>query len=132
MVVLVQREAHFRSGRLVDMQVNGKKLRIPVIIAFGMAENTVVIPMGYGQGYDENWVDEFVIPTAMFSDNYGATCLIACLHGMMCGPSGRYFERWFLLSVSTADLMLSSIARAGDFVKRIRRSTRLRVATKSR
>lgn len=63
-------EAHFRSGRLVDIEANGKTFRIPVIIAFGMAENTVVVPMGYGQGYDENWIEEFSIPNAIFASNY--------------------------------------------------------------
>ncbi len=64
-------EAHFRSGRLVDIEIpGGGTLRIPVIIAFGMAENTVVLPVGYGQGYDEYWVDEFSIPGAMFASDY--------------------------------------------------------------
>lgn len=63
-------EAHFRSGRLVDIELNGKTLRIPVIIAYGMAENTVVVPMGYGQGYDENWAEEFTIPNAIFRSDF--------------------------------------------------------------
>jgi len=64
-------EAHFRTGRMVKINVpNQGMLEIPVIIAFGMAENTVVVPMGYGQGYDENWVDEFKVPGAMFATNY--------------------------------------------------------------
>lgn len=64
-------EAHFRSGRLVDIKLkDGQTLRIPVIIAFGMAEHTVAVPMGYGQGYDEFWLDEFSIPGAVFASDY--------------------------------------------------------------
>lgn len=33
-------EAHFRSGRLVDIELNGKKLRIPVIIEFNIDQAT--------------------------------------------------------------------------------------------
>jgi molybdopterin-containing oxidoreductase family iron-sulfur binding subunit len=32
--------------------VNGRTLEIPVLVSFGQAENTIVIPLGYGQGFD--------------------------------------------------------------------------------
>ena len=35
------------------MTVNGQTLEIPVLISFGQAENTIVIPLGYGQGFDK-------------------------------------------------------------------------------
>lgn len=66
-------EAHFRTGRMVDIKLpSGKTIQIPVIIAFGQAENTIVLPVGYGQGYDEHWLDEFAEPGAMFQDDYSA------------------------------------------------------------
>lgn len=32
------------------LSVNGKQLHLPVLVSFGMAENTVQLPLGYGQG----------------------------------------------------------------------------------
>ncbi len=37
----------------ITVKVQGRELEIPVLIAFGQADNTVVIPLGYGQGADD-------------------------------------------------------------------------------
>ncbi len=42
-----------RTGPMIKVKVNGGELEIPVMIAFGQAENTIVIPLGYGQGFDK-------------------------------------------------------------------------------
>ncbi|WP_052573803.1 TAT-variant-translocated molybdopterin oxidoreductase [Haloferula sp. BvORR071] len=42
-----------RTGPLIKVKVNGEELVLPAMIAFGQAENTVVIPLGYGQGFDK-------------------------------------------------------------------------------
>jgi molybdopterin-containing oxidoreductase family iron-sulfur binding subunit len=45
-------EGQNHKAPLIAITVNGQTLEIPVIIAFGQAEYTVVIPLGYGQGFD--------------------------------------------------------------------------------
>ncbi len=47
-------EAENRKSRMITVEVNGASLDIPVLVSFGQAENTLVIPLGYGQGYDEH------------------------------------------------------------------------------
>jgi MoCo/4Fe-4S cofactor protein with predicted Tat translocation signal len=47
-------EAQNRTSPMISLLVNGQTLEIPVLVSFGQAENTVIIPLGYGQGYDEN------------------------------------------------------------------------------
>ena len=47
-------EAQNRTSPMVKVAVNGKTLEIPVLVSFGQAENTIVIPLGYGQGFDEH------------------------------------------------------------------------------
>lgn len=37
----------------IEIQVGGKTLIIPVLVSFGLAENTLVLPVGYGQGADD-------------------------------------------------------------------------------
>ena len=39
---------------MIKVEVNGQALEIPVLVSFGQAENTLVIPLGYGQGFDEH------------------------------------------------------------------------------
>lgn len=46
-------EGENRRATIISVTVNGKTLEIPVLISFGQAENTLVIPLGYGQGFDE-------------------------------------------------------------------------------
>jgi molybdopterin-containing oxidoreductase family iron-sulfur binding subunit len=43
-------EAHQRKSPVIEVTVNGMSLEIPVLVSFGQAENTLVIPLGYGQG----------------------------------------------------------------------------------
>ncbi|QJE97411.1 TAT-variant-translocated molybdopterin oxidoreductase [Luteolibacter luteus] len=42
-----------RTAPMIKVSVNGAELELPVMIAFGQAENTIVIPLGYGQGFDK-------------------------------------------------------------------------------
>lgn len=46
-------------GPMVKVSVGGKSVEAVVIVAFGMADNVISLPLGYGQGHDENWVDNF-------------------------------------------------------------------------
>ena len=46
-------EGENRKSPLIRVKLNGKTLEIPVLISFGQADNTLVIPLGYGQGFDE-------------------------------------------------------------------------------
>ncbi|MCF7731095.1 MAG: TAT-variant-translocated molybdopterin oxidoreductase [Akkermansiaceae bacterium] len=46
-------EGENRRAPMIAVTVNGRTLEIPVLISFGQAENTLVIPLGYGQGFDE-------------------------------------------------------------------------------
>ena len=48
----VDDEAQNRTSPMIKVVVNGQSLEIPVLISFGQAENTLVIPLGYGQGFD--------------------------------------------------------------------------------
>ncbi len=43
-------EGQNRKQPVIKIEVNGQSLEIPVLISFGQAENTIVIPLGYGQG----------------------------------------------------------------------------------
>jgi molybdopterin-containing oxidoreductase family iron-sulfur binding subunit len=45
-------EGEHRTAPVIKVKVNGTELEIPVMISFGQAENTIVIPLGYGQGFD--------------------------------------------------------------------------------
>ncbi|MES2996304.1 MAG: TAT-variant-translocated molybdopterin oxidoreductase [Verrucomicrobiota bacterium] len=47
-------EGENRKQRMIEVSVNGKKIEIPVLIGFGLAENTVILPLGYGQAYDKD------------------------------------------------------------------------------
>ncbi len=48
----VDGEAGNRRAPIIKISLGGKDIEIPVLIAFGLAENTIVLPVGYGQGYD--------------------------------------------------------------------------------
>ena len=50
----VDDEGENRTSPMVKLLVNGQALEIPVLVSFGQAENTIVIPLGYGQGFDEH------------------------------------------------------------------------------
>jgi MoCo/4Fe-4S cofactor protein with predicted Tat translocation signal len=43
-----------RKNRLITITLDGKSLEIPAMISFGQAEHTIVIPLGYGQGFDRD------------------------------------------------------------------------------
>ncbi len=47
-------EGEHRKSPMIALTVNGVKLEIPVLVSFGQAEHTIVIPLGYGQGFDEH------------------------------------------------------------------------------
>jgi MoCo/4Fe-4S cofactor protein with predicted Tat translocation signal len=51
-------EGENRKSPMITITVNGVTLDIPVLVSFGQAENTIVIPLGYGQGFDEHDVLE--------------------------------------------------------------------------
>ncbi len=38
---------------MVDLTLGDKKIKMPVLVAFGLAENTIILPVGYGQGADD-------------------------------------------------------------------------------
>ena len=46
-------EGENRKSPIIEVTVNGQSLEIPVLISFGQAENTLIIPLGYGQGFDK-------------------------------------------------------------------------------
>jgi MoCo/4Fe-4S cofactor protein with predicted Tat translocation signal len=46
-------EGENRKSPLIKVTVNGKTLLLPVIVSFGQAENTLIIPLGYGQGFND-------------------------------------------------------------------------------
>lgn len=56
-------------GPMVNVKVGDKSVEAVVIVAFGMADNVVSLPLGYGQGYDEHWKDNFRGDTPEFKVN---------------------------------------------------------------
>jgi MoCo/4Fe-4S cofactor protein with predicted Tat translocation signal len=58
----VDGESGNRRAPIIAVSLAGKTIEIPIHIAFGLAENTVVIPVGYGQGYDKE--NDFEIPAS--------------------------------------------------------------------
>jgi MoCo/4Fe-4S cofactor protein with predicted Tat translocation signal len=46
-------EGQNRKSPVILLKVNGKTLEIPVLVSFGQAENTIVIPLGYGQAFND-------------------------------------------------------------------------------
>ena len=55
-------EGQHHKAPLLEISVNGQTLEIPVLVSFGQAENTLVIPLGYGQGFNRE--DELQRPPA--------------------------------------------------------------------
>ena len=47
-------EGQNRRAPMIEITVNGQSLEIPVVVSFGQAENTVIIPVGYGQAFDKD------------------------------------------------------------------------------
>ena len=50
----VDGEAGNRRAPMIQISLNGKELTIAVLIAFGLSENTLVLPLGYGQAFDKD------------------------------------------------------------------------------
>lgn len=44
---------------MASITVNGQALEAPVIVSFGMADYVVSVSLGYGQGYDKHWGDQY-------------------------------------------------------------------------
>jgi molybdopterin-containing oxidoreductase family iron-sulfur binding subunit len=47
-------EGENRKSPMIQVTVNGRTLEIPVLVSFGQAENTIIIPLGYGQAFDKD------------------------------------------------------------------------------
>jgi molybdopterin-containing oxidoreductase family iron-sulfur binding subunit len=47
-------EGENRKSPIIQVTVNGRTLEIPVLVSFGQAENTIIIPLGYGQAFDKD------------------------------------------------------------------------------
>jgi len=48
-------EGQNRKSPLVTITLPGdRKIQIAVLVSFGQAENTIILPVGYGQGYDKD------------------------------------------------------------------------------
>jgi MoCo/4Fe-4S cofactor protein with predicted Tat translocation signal len=47
-------EGENRKQPMIAVTVNGRTLEIPVLVSFGQAENTLIIPLGYGQAFDKD------------------------------------------------------------------------------
>ena len=45
-------EGEHRTGKLISIKVGEKTIEVPVQIGFGQAENTVIVSLGYGQGFN--------------------------------------------------------------------------------
>ncbi len=61
-------EGQNRASPMIKVEVNGKVLEIAVLVSFGQAENTIIIPVGYGQGFNDEdelgrggWKDSKVV-----------------------------------------------------------------------
>ncbi len=44
-------EGQHRTGQLIRIKANGVEMEVPVQIGFGQAEDTVIVSLGYGQGF---------------------------------------------------------------------------------
>lgn len=53
------KEGPNRTAPVINLTVNGVELEIPVIIAFGQAENVLTLPVGYGQFFDKHRKSDF-------------------------------------------------------------------------
>lgn len=47
-------EGQNRSAPMIKITVNGESQEFPVLISFGQAENTLILPLGYGQDFDSD------------------------------------------------------------------------------
>ncbi|MEM9238123.1 MAG: 4Fe-4S dicluster domain-containing protein, partial [Verrucomicrobiota bacterium] len=47
------KEGEHRTGALIKLTVGGKTVEVPAQIGFGQADDTIIVPLGYGQGFDQ-------------------------------------------------------------------------------
>ena len=47
-------EGEGNHSPMVMLKVNGRELKVPVLIAYGHADNTITLPVGYGQAADDD------------------------------------------------------------------------------
>jgi MoCo/4Fe-4S cofactor protein with predicted Tat translocation signal len=73
-------EGENRKSPMIKVTVNGKTLEIPVLVSFGQAENTIIIPLGYGQSFNDE--DELERGTK----NVGHTGLVGVNRGFDAYP----------------------------------------------
>lgn len=45
-------EGEHRTGKLISIKVGGVEIQVPVQIGFGQADGTILVPVGYGQGFN--------------------------------------------------------------------------------
>lgn len=48
-------EGEKAKAPVVTIKLGENELEIPVLVSFGLAENTIVLPLGYGQARDDEW-----------------------------------------------------------------------------
>ena len=46
-------EGEGNHSPMIDLTVNGREIRLPVLIAYGHADNAITLPVGYGQAADD-------------------------------------------------------------------------------
>lgn len=46
-------EGEGNRSPMIELSINGRKLEVPVLIAFGHADNAITLPVGYGQAADD-------------------------------------------------------------------------------
>ncbi|MEN8775034.1 MAG: TAT-variant-translocated molybdopterin oxidoreductase [Akkermansiaceae bacterium] len=46
-------EGEGNHSPMIDLNVNGREIRVPVVIAYGHADNAITLPVGYGQAADD-------------------------------------------------------------------------------
>ncbi|BCX49321.1 molybdopterin oxidoreductase [Haloferula helveola] len=98
-------EGENRTGRLIRIKVKGQEqpLEVPVQIAFGQAEDTIIISLGYGQGFNEedelgrpvdhkNHVGQVGVNTGFnaYPFRTAATAYFAMVEGAPAGTDIRY------------------------------------------
>jgi MoCo/4Fe-4S cofactor protein with predicted Tat translocation signal len=64
----VDGEGENHRAPMIDVTVNGKNLRLPVLVAFGQAENVIAVSLGYGQGFN----DEDELRRGRLTENLGS------------------------------------------------------------
>ncbi|MEX1113963.1 MAG: TAT-variant-translocated molybdopterin oxidoreductase [Akkermansiaceae bacterium] len=92
-------EGENRKQPMIEVSVNGQTLEIAVLISFGQAENTIVIPLGYGQGFDKE--DELKRDTK----NAGHVGLVGVNRGFNAYPLRTSATSYFATGATTKVLV---------------------------